>query len=222
MNGTWKNNLGGWSKDSKRKKQTHKNMLRDNGRHLARNEYRRNTKTINTNIFRVDGDVEVALPEKTYIKSGFVETWKVLAIRYIKTTKIGDVLMPEYSKSLRTAYSFFGIWYDEYDNEEIDAQEIEPLSFLYKEEIEYSEPVLRVKERNWCTASTRNIYFFYGKPIQGWKVKTFFNDGRRRKIAQKFASSMDRMNIRTFISNGDWDDEIKTHTLSKSILWEIY
>lgn len=61
--------------------------------------------------------------------------------------------------------------------------------------------------------------FIYGKPLPSWKRMTFFNDGKRRKYCQQEANSADRMAIRTFIENQDWEAEIKTHACSKSIAW---
>jgi len=69
----------------------------------------------------------------------------------------------------------------------------------------------------------REKLFAYGKPLPEdfWNQYGFWAT-KARKYAQKYASSMDRQNIRKFITKGDWDAEVKTHALQKSIAWEIY
>ena len=64
--------------------------------------------------------------------------------------------------------------------------------------------------------------FIYGKPLPSWKRMTFFNDGKRRKIAQNHANRMDRRNIKAWINGRDISKPVKTHALSKSIAWEIW
>lgn len=69
----------------------------------------------------------------------------------------------------------------------------------------------------------RERLFAYGKPlsVNFWHEFGFWST-KARKYAQKKAHHMDRQNIRTYISKGEWDKEIKTHALSKSIAWEVY
>ena len=64
--------------------------------------------------------------------------------------------------------------------------------------------------------------FIYNKPLPSWKVNTFYNDGKRRKIGQKIANSIDRAKAKAYINNKDWDAEIKTGAYSKSIAWLVH
>ena len=64
--------------------------------------------------------------------------------------------------------------------------------------------------------------FMYGKYLPNWKWYTFFGDGKRRGIAQRYANSKDRLRLREWIQKGDWDKDIPTHYLSKSIAWEVW
>ena len=126
-----------------------------------------------------------------------------------------------FSENIRTAKRFRNKWYDEYTGEEIIADEIKKLDILYKEETIFNDPIVERVYKGFGTFDAGEIYI-YGKFIPHWKRMTFYNDGKRRKIAQKRASSMDRQNIRKWISDEDWAAEVKNHALSKSILWEIY
>jgi len=94
--------------------------------------------------------------------------------------------------------------------------------FRYETETVLVEKAIERKNKVIIKDYDKDGSFIYNKPLSSWKRMTFFNDGKRRKIAQKHAHSMDRQNIRKWIHDEDWDAEVKTHALSKSIAWEIW
>lgn len=72
MQGLWKESIGGWNhKDTKRKKQTRKNTLRDKGKALLNvyDSHRHGGKKVDPNIFREEGlvDIEVTTKNKSPI-----------------------------------------------------------------------------------------------------------------------------------------------------------
>jgi len=207
MNGRWKENIGGWNhKDSKRKAQTRKNTLRDKARVLIHSVDKRK----NIDIWE-ESDIEIIEEKVNYKQSDFYEVWSV---------NTGDYYDDKRSKSFY-AIEYNGKWFDYITYDEMD-RHIYKLNFIKKEEFELDIP--REEYKNypyWNRANTNSTTFLYGSPIYDWRILTFYNDGKRRKIAQKMASRKDRQNIRQWINNEDWFSEIKTHYLSKSIAWEI-
>ncbi len=214
MQGQWKLNLGGWnSKDTKRKSQTRNQYLNDRGLYYSRKEPKKSV--------RLEYEVEKFDEEPIYKKSGWVETWRIETSNYIGKVRSYDSPFVDYiySKNLRTAF-YNGRWYDEYSGEEIKG-DIKKLSFLWKEEIQYQIPTKKSR-KNYRNSSSKELLFVNNKPVPDWKRWSFYNDGKRRKFAQKYANSMDRQNIRSWISKQDWEEELTTHALSKSIAWEIH
>ena len=210
MNGLWKENLGGWNhKDSKRKKQSRNNTLRDKGRALLKIQ---ETKDIG---IREEGDVEYIDPKKVYKNNFYIEIWKIII------SKEDEYLFKNTSK-IRYAYLWNNSWYDDYNDEKIISDNIDKLEFIYSTELIFDEEI-KIKEPSYYWgAGSITTTFLFDKPLPYWKQRTFYNDGKRRKYAQKYASSMDRANLKEWVRKEDWDSEIKTHALSKSILWEIW
>jgi hypothetical protein len=98
--------------------------------------------------------------------------------------------------------------------------------YTEKTDIEVKLDWEKVKEYNdkWNISSFYNYNikeFLYGKFIPNWKRNTLYNDGKRRKIGQDIANGSDRTIIRDWISKGDWDKVIPTHSLTKSIAWFV-
>ena len=221
MQGKWKNDLGSWnSKDTKRKSQTRNQYLKDRGLWYSRSDY----KDLPIHNIRVENEVQHFDEEKVYKKSGWIETWRISVSRYTGQVDDYNSLFIEsiYSGNIRTAYWNNG-WRDEYTNEPIIG-DIRKLSFLWKEEVQFDIPEEEPKRKrqSWYYSSSKEILFIDDKPVSSWKRWTFYNDGKRRKFAQKYATSMDRQNTRNWITKEEWDTEIKTHALSKSIAWEVH
>ena len=222
MNGTWKENVSGWDrKGNKRKKQSRKHTLKDKVKPLIRKFHY--NEEYNDTIW-IEGDANYIKPEKyIYKKSGFIETWSIEVSRYIGQKVCEDYLLSEYSYNNRVAYQTIDDkWYDEYTNEPIDGI-VKKLHFKYKEEVTFDEPV-KIYVGTWSRKpSTDETIFIYGKPITDNYTNQYgFWSARRRKWIQTSAHRKDRALLRQYISNSDWNKDVKTHPLSKSISWEVW
>ena len=207
MNGKWKSDVSGWNhKDSRRKKQTRNSILKDRGLYFSRKEPKESV--------RLESEVEFI--EDTIVKYG--ESKSIYKIKINKSYN-GE-------HSFRKAW-YYGSgshkeWYDAITNQPIHGwgHQIEIVEELWQEYTHYQKP--RVYSSGYRGLYTKSQMFLYDKPVQNWKRWTFYGDGKRRKYAQKYANSMDRNNLRTWITRGDWDLEMKTHALSKSVAWEVH
>lgn len=221
MQGLWKNSVGGWNhKDSKRKTQKRKHVIRDKGRALLNVDRRRRRKDENDGCvsIRYEGEVVFTPPAKVYKQSGWIEYWNVRIGKYgwcgafATTEKVFQAVRHERG----------GAWCDAYTYEVLPNQnEIVPLILLEKEEVEYTNPI-DVSKSWWHRSSNDELTFVYNKPLYDFERWRLYNDGRRRKHGQNIAHSKDRASVRKWISNGDWDAEIDTHALSKSISWWVH
>lgn len=89
--------------------------------------------------------------------------------------------------------------------------------------IQYPKPI-KVKnghKKNILTFG--DTVFLYGKPIpvDFWNIFGFWST-RRRKYCQNYANRKDRRIIRDWIIERDWNREISTHELSKTIAWLVW
>jgi hypothetical protein len=223
MNGTWKENLGGYDrKGNRRKKHRRKHTLKDKVKPLIKKFH---YNDIDNDVIHNDANrFEYVKPEKTFKQSGWVETWRIRVERTLSWKKDSyDSIYStrNWSENIRTAYNVNGIWYDEFNHEKIDG-EIVPLDFLFKREVIYDEPVELKDFRGW-SPKFQNEIFIYGKPLcENWHNQYGFWSTKSRKYAQKYANKRTKMNIKTWIVKGDWDTVPKSHDLEKSIAWEIY
>jgi len=207
MHGLWKENLGGWNaKDCKRKNQSRKNTLRDKGRVLLNAFY----KDKDVGIWE-ESEIEIIEDEPMYKQSDWCEIWSVV---------VGRDTFLSIGKSFY-AIEYNGKWYDYITYDEITSKNISQLTFIKKEEFQLDKPKKIPTSRGYFWASSRSTTFIYGCPIPDWKISTFYNDGKRRKIAQKMASASDRAIIREWIGRSNWDAEIGTHALSKGLGWYV-
>lgn len=225
MQGIWKEKISGYKKDCKRKKQSRKHTLKDKFKALNKKFI---IKDIENEIVHDEANNFVVIQDEIITKqSGWVETWKIEVLRYIRDipSSSGMYLYPEYSVSIRTAYQIGAQWYDEYDNTEINGDLINKLDFLYKEEVKFEE-VLKVKKyRSSWRPNFESKIFIYGNPIPKKYKKIFgLRATKRRKYAQKMANRKTRARLKVWLSKKDYNQEIeiKNHVLEKSIAWEIY
>jgi hypothetical protein len=213
MKGTWKENLGGWNhKDSKRKKQTRKHLLRDNGRYYSMHDE-------DCKSCRIESEVEVNAIYET--KHGETKN-----IYKIKINKWFD------SYSTRVAYVYgdpFGLyghyarWYDAYTEAYIDehSKRIEVLGLAWQEYTHYDEPRTITKGYSYSGRGwSDELLFVHNKPYYQWERYNRFRD-YPRKWAQKEVNRSNRAKVKQYIKNGDWDKEIKLHSCTKSIAWMI-
>ncbi len=233
MDGLWKEKIGGWnSKDSKRKSQTRNNTLRDKGRALLNVYNGHKTQKEDTNIFREESVVEWTSNKVRTFKEFKIEIWKVATPGSVRRVLICAEGVNHWTTvdgkdKIRTAYKYNNTWYDYFDDSEIN--QVTPLAKIDEEGINWDEELPRyVPEREskkyhyWSRHYSGDGDFLYNKPLPYWKRSTFYNDGKRRKIGQKIANSIDRSNIRKYITDGDWNKEIKTGAYSKSIAWLVH
>ena len=220
MQGTWKEKVGGWNhKDTKRKKQTRKHILKDKVKPLIKKFYYDDKEFEDT--IRYETIIEYKADKAVYKNSGFVEYWKIEKLTKVGNQVFGDYLEPIYNRTKMDAYLENGIWYNVYTNEIINGY-IEKIAFLYKEEKVFNKPKLINcgYSRNYIMCY--NI-FIYNKPLgEDWHNQYGFWSTKARKHVQKLVNARDRANTREYINRGDWDKDVKTHALSKSIAWEIY
>jgi len=83
-------------------------------------------------------------------------------------------------------------------------------------------------DQNYINKLNDNIHnkcnaYFYNKKIYNYEVlKLNYTNMKRKTILKKTVISKNRRIIRDWINANNWDIEIPTHYLSKSILWELY
>lgn len=208
MTGLWKENIGGWNaKNQKRKKQSRKHTLKDKGKVLIKAFHKGKPVDV-----REEYEIEHILTDPPQKRSDWCELWSVRKTKN-HFCKIGK--------------SFYAIkygdkWFNHVTYKELpDSREIVALDFIGKEEFE-KDPVEEKSSRSYLWAATKTTYYIYGKPVEKWKERSFYSHGHRRLDAQKKVTRRNRARLKTWISKADWDKEIKTHALSKSISWEIY
>ena len=259
MQGLWKENLGGWNhKDTKRKRQSRKNTLRDKGRALLNvyDSYRHGSKKVNPNIFREEGvvDVEIINKNKPPVYQSIVKKYNIsypavdendreviIVTEYKYILSDGTVKINKY-KNVEKIHTSFIAYYDENDNKYKDQYTHEDVmaklnltkrqrrGFSIREEYSTSN-IVKLDVSNYVSHNTRiinDVYmgrngkeFLYNKPLYRYVRWSFYNDGKRRKIGQKFANRMTRVRVKQWIRNGDFEKEIKNHPYEKSIDWLI-
>jgi len=211
MKGLWKNELGGWSKDTKRKKQTRRHHIKDNGKALWKiyiAQWKKSPeRKVDSDIYFNDCDLE----EVTYRgrkKIEYAEVWKIEVNGKVHFAWTTD----------RT------IWYDDYTNESIEISSYDDIYYPYIKKLEFIESVPFDDEKWVKPRESKNDIdgneFFLGKPLM--KKDINWGNGRRGKIAQKFSHKRDRRIMRDWILQGDWEKERQTHHTSKSLLWELW
>jgi len=268
MKGEWKNNVSGWNhKDIKRKKQTHKNRLRDNGRVIYNkfNHYKSEKRVeANPEVFRVETET-VLVKKGTYnLDRPIVTKVKVFKV-FVTWNQIndeGNFILNRREKCTHfwSKGTYWKDYYntncrelniysdDNYSNGYSDNYYVEGTSktigeFLnlsktqtrsievsgkrntQREQIIPEEMINKAIERKNKIIIIDNDSdgdFMYGKPLPSWRWYRFYDDGKRRKYAQKLANRMDRRNIKAWINKKDISIPLKTHHLSKSIAWEIH
>ena len=213
MQGIWKENISGYTKDSKRKKQSRKHTLKDKAKwHIKHTQYSRKGKCESNKTF-VEGDILV-VPDQ-------IKQHKELYINICLISVIYDTFDFSYSK-IKLVFQYRNDYYDFYTKELI-TRSTDLLTVLDIMYLDWDEDLELIDRPGYYGSSTRETLFLYGRPlpVDYWNMFGFYST-KDRKIAQKKANSMDRQRVREYISKFDWDAEIKTHALSKSILWEIW
>ena len=227
MKGSWKNSVGGWNlKDSKRKTQTRKNQLSDNGTYLY---YHGEEANVSPSVYR---------NENEYITSG--PGWMMTPYKFLDLQEYITFCQIQVFSKTYLAYNWKGAWHDEFTGDRIRTYALKDEEYLMggsypkilksfetikvswdEDRIKASEEIVQEEYyRKYRWRLIPSVVFMYNRPLLKREVN--FSDGKRRKYAQKKANGMDRGNTRAWINKGDWDSEMKTHALSKSIAWEIW
>jgi len=217
LKGIWKNKLCGYIKDSRRKKQTLKHYIKDNGKAIHRhfiNEWKNPDRKHDKNVFRIENEVENKF---TNIDLGITE----------EVTSV-DICKIRWNGKIFFAYYFNG-WRDEISHELIipdwdsELNDMQPQVLHVIKTIPFDDPVGRKKDQKVYTGSTGDSTrkeFIFGKPLL--KKDINWGNGKRGKIAQKFSHKRDRRIIRDWLIKKDYEKEIPTHHTSKSLLWELW
>jgi len=229
MQGIWKENLGGWNaKGNKRRKQTRNHTIKDKAIGIIKNYSEEHS---DTESYKSDKNIltnSTITIHNTYWKR---ET-KILPaiVKVFKIRLYYDDIDGTPIKKVFRAFEVNGLWLTE---DCISIFKSLGLSWKQKHHA-FVEKVKLIGEvrPDWTQIKESNISFntsyypegttyLYNKPLYDWKRWRLYNHGKRRKYALNKANSADRMALRTFICNKNWDTEIRTHALSKSILWEV-
>lgn len=242
MQGIWKENLNGWNhKDSKRKKTTRKYLLKEKGRIIEKiydGNYRyKSTKTDNSKYY--EDKYELSYTKDRYLKP-IQKTADVLRVEFYYYKS--DIPREKRNYENRT-YIKANVYLDKSVNHikwvmkdgsdigdkfNLDKNERFTLThyFTYykvgKIDLDWKPEAEKRKEVEIEEFTPYKVKsFFYKKPVSSWQRMTWFNDGKRRKIAQKMVNGQQRTSIRDWIKKGDWDSEIPSVDGAKSISWLI-
>ena len=229
MQGVWKENVSGYDrKGNKRKKQNRKHLLKDKAKwHIKHTIYNKQIASKKSNRTYIEGDIDFTPPMVKNNRELYVDVWVVDIDNYNYSKSLGEYcfIIPDghFEGNNRTAFEYNNSWYDIYTKKIIKGI-IKPLTKIDTIYLDWDENKPKIVEyHGYCGAATKETIFLYGKPlpVKFWNIFGFYAT-KDRKYAQKKVNHIDRQNLRTYIAKGDWDVEIKTHALSKSIAWEIY
>lgn len=227
MHGTWKENIDGYDrKGNRRKRHTSKHTLNDKAMWHIKNETYNRKNSIDTGAARVEGGVIVTQDMVKNKKHLYVDVWTVDVDNYDRNecgVSIGDIIDGCFEGNTKTAFNYRGGWYDIYTQEPIQGcvKELNKIDTIYLDWDESLPDI--VEKRGYYGYSTEETIYLYNKPLPvDWHNIFGFWSTKARKYAQKKVNHMDRQRVRDYLAIGDWDEDVKTHSLSKSIAWEIY
>lgn len=220
MKGLWKNKLGGWNhKDTKRKKQTFNNVLRDKGRAVL-NKNRRGDLN-RPDVYEYKTVTERTTYWNTYeprnpVKYGYIDYWDINF----------NIKKNDFSNRTVTVRAFLwrGKWYDSITNTSVDCDErtVKKVRYIATYPVDWDDELIARRNEPSISEYDEERPFLYGKELSDWKRWTLYGDGKMRTHSKHFANKMDRVRLREWIANEDWDSEIKTHKLSKSVTWMLW
>jgi hypothetical protein len=158
-------------------------------------------------------------------KELYVDVWNIDVDNYIRPNDCNFQYEYDgfFDGNNRTAFEYHRNWYDIYTHEPIEGK-IKTLNKIDTIYIDWDvkEPKM-VENTYFMIPSTTETIFLYNKPLPvDWNKIFGFWSTKARKYAQKKVNKRDRQRVREYISRKDWDKDVKTHALSKSIAWEIY
>ena len=227
MNGLWKLEVSGWNhKDSRRKKTSHKNHLKDKRRAITKAIHNGNNG--NDKIYREENAQTL-----TYTGS----RWGLDAplTKYADICKIGFRIPKkgnEYNDAMASyvtikayfkgnEYSSSNAWYEVETDKSIrdyfdlsihqkiliQNRDIEIISKHGKKLLDWSAE-LQARKKVKVTDFTHynSNEFIYTKSFNHkFKWKFFYQESTRRKFAHKYVMGQTRASVRNWIQRGDWD-----------------
>ena len=211
MQGMWQTKISGESKKGKRKKIKRKHILRDKALWYMRNHDKKELKE-----FKTEGKNNIVHTFKNPYKQTHADVYLVAFSKYIdiEYTKQPSTKVLEVFKYKNGFYTL--------DKKEFLYGNVVVLGKIGNIEICLDNDKPDFLTRKLYTGE-KPTYFLYNKPLpkKVWDMYgAYFST--QRKYWQRQVHKRDRQNVRNYIKKADWDDEIKTHELSKSIEWQIW
>lgn len=249
MKGLWKENVGGWNqKDSRRKKQVRNHSIRDNGKALIK-KYDYNADVSNPDVFRIETETVLVYKGSRHRSDEIAykaETFRCL-ISFPKVDNDGECIVSKYGgleREYREATVYKDVnrfYYSYYNGDEnhlvtksgetvvkhfkltkkqarrVEIHDVKPTNRF----VTLDSAAVAIARKNEAHVSDCDSDgdFLYGKPLPGWKRSTLWSDGKVRKVCQNMAHRTDRALVREYLTNEDWDTDVKTHACSKTIGW---
>lgn len=245
MFGLWKENVSSYNdKDTYRKSTTRKHNIKAKARVYFK-KFNLDKRFGIDDSLKFHYNKELVIKEKEIIKSSDSNISKVVKvynalIKYpaeysdwggITKYAVKNILIYEFKSNdwyvVSKHYNYFIFGKDipldiEFNSFEIiqltETKFIKDLS-----EIKFTKKYFKKYKHNLERFSSYNEkIFMFNKPVTfEADLNTAYRSSNRRKDAKKMVNRKDRSLCRQYISNQDWDKEIKTHSYSKSIAWYI-
>jgi len=220
MQGIWKENISGYNKKGfKRKKFSRKHTLKDKAKWHITNCDARKGKAI-SNRTKWENKYEFIGQKVKTEREIFVDVYKIKVLGSIEGVDCSFI--EKETKKTRIAFSYRDHWYDFYTKELINkcVKELVKIETMY---INWDQNKDKYRNLRFFSYGNKDRLFLYGKPLVVDYYNTYgFYSTKDRIYAQTRANRMDRRRIKIWIDNRDYDKEVKTHALSKTIAWEIW
>ena len=205
MQGLWKNNVSGYNKKGdKRKRQSHKKFVKDKYRSVVKKFVY--GKSENLSVYREGSKSVFYRDAKRIPQEAYVFVWNI---------SIGN--------KEKIAWEYKGLWYDDFTDERLNIKvgfEVKRNFIIEQVPIEVEKqkehPLREIKSFNIYSKKERLLY---NKPFPIELERMSF--WVKKKYSRQKANRKDRVRLRNWLANWDFDKPIKTHELSKSILWDI-
>ena len=240
MNGLWKEQLSGWNtKDSRRKKQTRKNTLRDKSRAILQDFYK--TERNSKHFTRIENEQTITYTGSRWGIEGTLPKYADIVKIGFRIPHKGDEYDTDKGsfvtmKAYHQGGPYNGAW------KEIDTdktiREYFDLNFTQKMLIADRDIVIgekcgkklldwtdelekrkKVTVRDFTHSTQRD--FVYDKPLLSHLKWSMYTESGRRKFAHKYVQGQTRASVRNWIQKGDWDTERQIPWGEISYAWII-
>jgi len=213
MQGLWKEKLSGYDrKGLKRKKITRKHILKDKAKwHIINSD---NSKQI-----REEPGNLIYIRKIKNKRNFYAELW--LIKEDISKYPL-NILLKKKNKT-KAAFFYKNKWFDYFTKEPIEYNiiKIYKIKNIFANLLMENKSKYRIIKKDY--SPTNSIYFLYNKPLnKNFYYEFGFWTSRYRKYAQNKANRKDRRIVKDWIRKGNFEKELKSHNLSKSIAWEVW